>query len=168
MKKLLSISLVLILTLSLTLSAFAVGSDSYGVYSDENGNYSRQIVEPKNPQPIQSKKISDRARMGIFQSTVTLAPNASFTSYQYTKPSGYFYVAGTVIPSTPGSQFKIQLYGSNQVGGSKTLISTVTQAYGAHPILSATDSSAKYQYYNVVVTNTGKVSATTEFGLFGD
>lgn len=98
-----------------------------------------------------------QTRAGVFNSTVSLAAGKSFTSYQYEISSSYSTVAAGLLPKTSGTKFKIYLYGSNSVGGKKTLVGSKEMSYVGTDLsdMEEVSVSRKYQYYNIVVTNTG-------------
>lgn len=107
----------------------------------------------------------------IFETDVNLAPGKSFTSYQYKVSSGYDLVAVGLWNSTSGSTFKISLYGSNTVGGTKTLLGSVSSGYVGNNSLG--DSVGKsfsnnYTYYNFVLSNTGSKTGTARGTITAD
>lgn len=165
MKKLISLFLSTVLCLGcLSVICFATeisppvdGTETpYGVYG---------IVENIGLSP------APMPRVQIFETDVSLASGKSFTSYQYQVSSGYDVVAVGLWNMTRGSTFKISLYGSNTVGGSKTLLGSVSSSYkGESPFDDAVfkEFSNKYTYYNFVVANTGSVTGTARGTITAD
>lgn len=97
------------------------------------------------------------SRMSVYNTTVNLAPGSSFTSYQYQISSNYSLVTAGLLPRTSGTKFKVLLYGSNTVGGTKTLVGSKEMSYVGTDLtlMQGVTKSRTYTYYNIVVTNTG-------------
>lgn len=60
----------------------------------------------------------------------TLTPGDTLTTYQY-EPSltfyvGFRFVGKDSVPTTPNSKILIELFGSNEIGGARTLLKSYT------------------------------------------
>lgn len=163
MKKLLSLVTVAVLCMSCFVAPCAAAENvppedgtvmPFGIYG---------IVEDigVNPGPA--------IRVGIFQTDVTLAKGKSFTSYQYEVSSSYNYVMVGIAQLAKDTEFKISLYGSDSVGGRKTLLGSVTSEYTVSADEGKTKRfSNKYKYYNFVITNTGTITGTARGSISAD
>ena len=102
-------------------------------------------------------------RYAVFSTDITLAPGKSFTSYQYEVASGNSYVEAQIGPCS--SKLQLSLYGSNSVGGTKTLLGSVTSSTSSSKFITRSND---YRYYNIVVKNIGSTTSTTHVFISTD
>ena len=157
MKKLIS-SLIAML---LCMSYFSVASVADGVAPKDGtatpyGIYG--VVEDIGVNP----NSNPLTRSALFGAEIRLDPGKSFTSYQYEVKSSCTRVGMTSTPTNV--KHKISLYGSNTIGGSKTLIGSMTSSTSG----VAKEYNNNYRYYNVVVKNIGSSSGVNTVGIYAD
>lgn len=105
----------------------------------------------------------------MFEKIVTLAPGASYTSYQY-EPATTRTSCSAGGGSHGDSTATLTLRGASSIGGARTKIDSTT--IEANTLLDDNvmvyDSPLNYRYYDIVIKNTGSVTCDFKVAITTD
>lgn len=108
-------------------------------------------------------------RDSMLDTTVTLAPGATYTSYQY-EPATTRTNCYAQAWCTGNGKATMTFRGASSIGGSRATIGTqsITAYSTEDDNLSVTDSPLRYRYYDVTLKNTGSTTSTFNIALMTD